>query len=246
MAARLRRVDLAGLLDAGLTFVAAFTIGLYAVRSLCGPELVPMRCSLPPTCSSALLNARTRHAVAGQLNSPRALDVATVEAYRYREKPRWPEARSKRPDSGRWRVGCATSTASHCPSRKIDCSLTLLHRPASTTVISRRRRSARSAACHRQDHRRTGPEPLLDQEPDTTALPHFLTRHRYSTRIQGPPSVIAAHPLPALAGTLQDVLEYSFDVVGRGPVREMLLEAPRVADPPLVVTGPVGLFVAPL
>ena len=94
-AARLRRVDLAGLLDAGLTFLAAFTIGLYAVRSLCGPELVPMRCSLPPTCSSALLNARTRRAVAGQLNSSRALDLATVEAYRNREEPRWPEARSK-------------------------------------------------------------------------------------------------------------------------------------------------------
>jgi hypothetical protein len=106
----------------------------------------------------------------------------------------------KRPDSGRWRVGCATSTASHCPSRKIDCSLTLLHRPASTTVISRRRRSARSAACHRQDHRRTGPELLLDQEPDTTALPHFLTRHRYSTRIQGPTFCNSGTPATSARG----------------------------------------------
>jgi hypothetical protein len=38
-AARLRRVDSAGLLDAGLAFLAAFTIGLYAVRSLRGLQL---------------------------------------------------------------------------------------------------------------------------------------------------------------------------------------------------------------
>jgi hypothetical protein len=38
-AARLRRVDSAGLLDAGLAFLVAFTIGLYAVRSLRGQGL---------------------------------------------------------------------------------------------------------------------------------------------------------------------------------------------------------------
>jgi hypothetical protein len=46
--------------------------------------------------------------------------------------------------------------------------------------------------------------------------------------------------LPAVVGSVQDVPEYSLDVVGRGPVRVVLLEAPRVADLPLVVAGPVA------
>jgi hypothetical protein len=46
-----------------------------------------MRCSCRLTCSRELLNARTRRAVAGQLNSSRALDLAPVEAYRNREEP---------------------------------------------------------------------------------------------------------------------------------------------------------------
>src|SRR5215207_761705 len=56
---------------------------------------------------------------------------------------------------------------------------------------------------------------------------------------------LAMCPLQAVIGPLQDVAEYSFNVVGRLPVRIVLLEATRVTDPPLVVASPVGLLVAP-
>ena len=53
---------------------------------------------------------------------------------------------------------------------------------------------------------------------------------------------MAGTRLPAIVGSVQDVPEYSLDVVGRGPVRVVLLEAPRVADPPLMIAGPVGFL----
>src|ERR671912_1323057 len=50
---------------------------------------------------------------------------------------------------------------------------------------------------------------------------------------------------PAVMGALQDVGEDALDVVGGRPLGVVLLEAARVADPPLVVAGPVGLLVPP-
>jgi hypothetical protein len=73
-------------LDAGLVLVA-FTIGLYAVRLLRGQELGAYALFFAAYVLTRAAQRPDEARLGRPLNSSRALDLATVEAYRNREEP---------------------------------------------------------------------------------------------------------------------------------------------------------------